>query len=178
MSSTGQGDWAGKILAFFFGLAILVVGLFFVVDRAQAIFTPKQYAAATAVAEAEKAAAEAREAEVQRKSDAVQAERNAVQRKDELTFTLASEAFSNFKRSLRDPRSAQFRDVWAVKGQLGGTEIIAACGVVNAQNAFGGYVGDTPFLAAGSYIYTPDHPSFADRFQTICLDGVKVMKLN
>lgn len=86
-------------------------------------------------------------------------------------------AFANFKASLRDPEAARFRDVWAVRGQLRGVEIVAACGVVNAPNAFGAYVGETPFMAAASQIYTPDHPSFAGLFQEICLDGEKVMEL-
>jgi hypothetical protein len=177
MPTARRGDWAGKILGFFFGATILVVVSIFVIDRATAILTPKQYAASKAMENAEAAAASAQQAEVQRKADAAQAKRDEAQRKEELVFNLASDAFSNFKSSLRDPRGAQFRDVWAVRGQLNGTEIIAACGVVNAQNAFGGYTGETPFMAAGSFIYTPDHPSFEARFQTICLDGKKVMKL-
>ncbi len=177
MPSAGQGDWAGKILAFFFGGTILMAGLFFVTDRLQATLAPKQYAEAQAAAESGRAAAKERQAEVDRIAAAEQAERDAAQKREELAFTLASDALSNFKMSLRDPESARFRDVWAVRGQLNGVEIVAACGVVNATNGFGGYSGETPFMAAASRTYTPDHPSFAGLFQTICLDGEKVMKL-
>lgn len=167
-------DWAGKILAFFFGGALLMTVLFFAIDRATAVLTPNRYAAARAAEEAE----EVRQAEAQRKTEAEQDKRDEVQRKEELAYNLAADAFANFKMSLRDPQAARFRDVWAVRGQLNGVEIVAACGVVNAPNAFGAYVGETPFMAAASRIYTPDHPSFAGFFQTICLDGQKFMKLD
>ena len=177
MSTASQNDWAGKILGFFFGIGLLMMGTFFVLDRAAAILTPKQYAAARAAEEAEQAAAEARQAEVQRVADAEQAKRDEAQRKEEVTYLAASESFENFKMTLRDPQAARFRDVWAVRAKVRGFDVVAACGVVNAPNALGAYVGDTPFIAAASYIFTPDHPSFADRFQSICLDGEKVMKL-
>lgn len=171
-------DWAGKILGFFFGAALLMTVVVFAFDRAAAILTPNQYAAARAAEEAEEAAARARQAEVQRKADAEQAERDEAQRKEEVIYLAASESFENFKASLRDPQAARYRDVWAVRSKLNGHDVIAACGVVNATNAFGAYVGDTPFIAAASYIFTPEHPSFADRFQSICLDGEKVMELH
>lgn len=177
MQSAGQSDWVGKILGFFFGATILVVALFFLIDRGQAILAPKQHAAAKTARAAEEAAADAQQAEARRKTIAAQAERDAAQRQEALAYELASSAFANFKRSLRDPAGARFRDVWAVRSDLNGTDIIAACGVVNAPNAFGGYVGDTPFIAAASRIYTPDHPSFAGLFQTACLEGEKVMQL-
>lgn len=178
MSAASQNDWAGKILGFFFGAGLLMMGTFFVLDRAAAILTPKQYAAARAAEQAERDSVAAREAEVRRKADAEQAKRDEAQRREELVYNLASGAFENFKRSLRDPQAARFRDVWAVRGQLRGTEIIAACGVVNAPNAFGAYVGETPFMAAASQIYTPEHPSFAGLFQEICLNGEKLMELH
>ena len=173
-----SNDWAGRILAFFFGAALLTTAVFVAVDKLAATLTPNQYAAARAAEKAEEAAAQARQAEVQRKTDAEQARRDEIQKKEELAFILASNALANFKSSLRDPQAARFRDVWAVRGQLRGVEIVAACGVVNAPNAFGAYVGETPFMAAASQIYTPDHPSFAGLFQEICLDGEKVMQLH
>ena len=178
MQSSGQTDWAGKILGFFFGMTILMGGTMFLLDRCQATFTPNQYAAEKAQRAAEERAVATRAAEQQEITNAAQAVRDEAQRKEALTYELASSALQNFKSSLRDPSGARFRDVWAVKGQLNGTEIVAACGVVNAPNAFGGYVGETPFMAAASLIYTPDHPSFAGLFKTICLDGEKMMKLN
>ena len=76
MSTASQNDWAGKILAFFFGAGLLMMGTFFVLDRAAAILTPKQYAAARVAEQAERDAVAAREAEVKRKADAEQAKRD------------------------------------------------------------------------------------------------------
>lgn len=177
MSTAGQTDWAGKILGFFFGTALLMMSLFFVMDRAAAIFTPNQYAAAKAADQAEQAAAGVRQVEAQQAANAEQARRNEAQQKEQVTYLAASESLENFKASLRDPQAARFRDVWAVRGKVRGFDVVAACGVVNAPNSFGAYIGDTPFIAAASYMYTPEHPSFANLFQSICLDGEKVMKL-
>ena len=44
-------------------------------------------------------------------------------------------------RVLKDPESAQFRNLRLSSGEGGE----ALCGEVNAKNAFGGYVGFTPF---------------------------------
>lgn len=46
---------------------------------------------------------------------------------------------------LRDPSSAQFRDVFVGYGM--GTPIV--CGHVNSKNAFGGYVGYQRFISGG-----------------------------
>lgn len=47
---------------------------------------------------------------------------------------------------MKDPESAQFRDVAHYKS---GT-IDVLCGSINAKNSFGGYVGFTPFLVMGN----------------------------
>lgn len=49
-------------------------------------------------------------------------------------------------RELRDPESAQYRDIYGVQTQ-NGTRVV--CGMVNAKNAYGGYVGFMPFSVAG-----------------------------
>lgn len=175
--AANQGDWAGKILGFFFGSTLVVVGLIFLVDRAQAILTPTQYAEAKVERAAADAAAEAHQAKVDAAEALARTRRDESERKEALAFELASKALVTFQSSLRDPDAARFNDVWAVRGELGGTEIIAACGVVNATNGLGGYVGDTPFMAAASRSYTPEHPSFAGLFRDICLEGEKVTKL-
>ncbi|MER9833399.1 hypothetical protein NKJ28_00280 [Mesorhizobium sp. M0145] len=46
------------------------------------------------------------------------------------------------KESLKDPDSAKFKGLLAIK-QVEGADI--ACGLVNAKNSFGGYGGFTPF---------------------------------
>lgn len=47
------------------------------------------------------------------------------------------------RNRLKDPASAQFRDVRLVEFSFG--QVV--CGEVNAKNAFGGYVGFTPFVS-------------------------------
>lgn len=59
-----------------------------------------------------------------------------------------AEAKERVAREMRDPESAQFRDIKVLPGKEG--PII--CGQVNAKNAYGGYVGFNPFLVAGSSV--------------------------
>ena len=54
------------------------------------------------------------------------------------------------KRSLKDPTSAIFGPIYAVKNvenssQGSDENMIYVCGTVNAKNSFGGYNGQTPF---------------------------------
>lgn len=51
---------------------------------------------------------------------------------------------------LRDPASAQFREVKVVKQQDGSE---AVCGEVNGKNAYGGYVGFQGFVVHGSEVH-------------------------
>jgi hypothetical protein len=55
---------------------------------------------------------------------------------------------------LRDPESARFRDVRR------NTEKGAVCGYVNANNGYGGYVGEAPFIVYYSAIF--HHLQIAD----------------
>jgi hypothetical protein len=48
------------------------------------------------------------------------------------------------RRSLKDPDSAQFGNIWFVPNPYGSGQV--ACGFVNARNFFGGYVGFQTFL--------------------------------
>ncbi len=48
------------------------------------------------------------------------------------------------RRSLKDPTSALFSGVPRASEKEPG--IVYVCGVVNAKNSFGGYVGDRPYL--------------------------------
>lgn len=50
-------------------------------------------------------------------------------------------ATEHVRTTLKDPRSAEFRRVYAF--QLFDSDVV--CGEVNAKNAMGGYVGFTPF---------------------------------
>lgn len=63
------------------------------------------------------------------------------------TDQLISDAKAAIIQKLKDPASASFRDVVYVPTAqgTGGT----VCGEVNAKNAYGGYVGFTPFFVVG-----------------------------
>jgi hypothetical protein len=54
---------------------------------------------------------------------------------------------SDLRNGLKDPDSARFGVMNAVK-QKDGT--ISICGWVNAKNSYGGYTGETPFIAVYS----------------------------
>lgn len=76
---------------------------------------------------------------------------------DAEAYAAARSAIDAVRYSLADPDSALFKDVWAVRGQISDApETVFACGTVNAKNAYGGYVGCTPFVAVGSN--SPDAP--------------------
>lgn len=55
---------------------------------------------------------------------------------------LISEAKTEVEKDLRDPMSAQYRNVRVLPGQM-----TVVCGEVNAKNAYGGYVGFRRFLS-------------------------------
>jgi hypothetical protein len=57
------------------------------------------------------------------------------------------------KRSLKDPMSAMFGEIFAAKGS---DNSINVCGYVNAKNSFGGYTGDKIFY--GLLIVEPGKP--------------------
>lgn len=54
------------------------------------------------------------------------------------------------RATLKDPDSAKFGDIRAGVSGTGSTNV---CGLVNAKNSFGGYVGQQPFTAT---LTTPD----------------------
>lgn len=60
-------------------------------------------------------------------------------------------AESTVKEGLKDPGSAQFKDVVVKTNSLGET---AVCGQYNARNSFGGYVGFQPFGVVSSVVTT------------------------
>jgi hypothetical protein len=60
-------------------------------------------------------------------------------------------AESAVKEGLKDPGSAQFKNVVVKTNSLGET---AVCGEYNARNSFGGYVGFQPFGVVGSVVAT------------------------
>lgn len=48
---------------------------------------------------------------------------------------------------LKDPKSAEFKDVYFLQGTDG---VPMTCGLVNAKNSFGGYTGFKHFVSAGT----------------------------
>lgn len=76
------------------------------------------------------------------------------------------------RQELKDPQSATFKMLPINEDGAPGTY----CGMVNAKNSFGGYVGDTPFMATvtrragevvSSFAMLPDSSQFG---RTILLD--------
>lgn len=55
-----------------------------------------------------------------------------------------------FKKTLKDPDSAQFRNI-VVRKSSDGKGIFGVCGEINAKNSYGGYVGFRPFYFSGNY---------------------------
>lgn len=49
-------------------------------------------------------------------------------------------------RGLKDPASAQFRDLYVSRSSTDG---LTLCGEVNAKNSYGGYVGFNRFFSSG-----------------------------
>lgn len=60
----------------------------------------------------------------------------------------AEEARNAVKAILKDPESAQFRNLYtkSIGGKLVGSVVV--CGEVNAKNSYGGYIGFTRFYQA------------------------------
>jgi len=73
--------------------------------------------------------------------------RQAIASGTKAPLTIAA-AKSSVTESLRDPESARFRDVRR------NTANGAVCGYVNAKNAYGGYVGESPFIYYHSSKYS------------------------
>ncbi|HGM7348091.1 TPA: hypothetical protein ACKP7M_002499 [Stenotrophomonas maltophilia] len=67
---------------------------------------------------------------------------------------------------LKDPDSAQFRDVRANYTEEFG---VAACGRVNAKNEFGGYAGFRRFVSSGKSVILEGRDNIADAWSGACL---------
>lgn len=87
--------------------------------------------------------------------------------------TRISDAEAAVSAQLRDPDSAQFRDVRLVDQGRDGS---AVCGQVNGRNGFGGYSGYEPFYVwQGTARIAPSDPEgamdFARSYTAICVEG-------
>ncbi|MCA0405307.1 MAG: hypothetical protein LCH39_04055 [Proteobacteria bacterium] len=75
----------------------------------------------------------------------VSVQANAQSQDEEIALT--EKAKDLVSRSLKDPSSAQFRDVYLMPKPKGGK---CVCGWVNSKNSFGGYVGFRRFISDGT----------------------------
>lgn len=78
----------------------------------------------------------------------------------------AGEAKAAVAAAMRDPSSAEFRDIRETAA--------ATCGEVNGTNAYGGYAGFTPFVyQGGTVLFEPKEPIAPDtESQTAYLNAV------
>jgi hypothetical protein len=70
------------------------------------------------------------------------------------------------RRELKDPDSAQFKDVRANYTE---EFVVAACGLVNAKSEFGGYTGFRRFVSSGKSVILEGQDNVADAWVGACL---------
>ncbi|WP_252108847.1 MULTISPECIES: hypothetical protein [unclassified Halomonas] len=92
----------------------------------------------------------------------------------EVEESLEIRAINAVSRDLKDPSSAQFRDIFGVQ-QLRGGDRVTVCGSVNAKNAYGGYVGYKPFSYTDGSVFIAGQPGSieSDLVKLACVDGVQ-----
>lgn len=80
-----------------------------------------------------------------------------------------------FKKSLKDPDSAQFRNVlYFEKTGSSGKPNKNVCGEINAKNSYGGYVGFQPFYFSngwGEVMTEKNKGLFVMMFDVVCKEG-------
>lgn len=71
---------------------------------------------------------------------------------------------------LKDPDSAQFKNVYFNKAIIDGKPTPMVCGEVNSKNGFGAYTGYQGFIASGSSFafLESEAADFADSWNTFC----------
>ena len=70
------------------------------------------------------------------------------------------------RASLKDPDSAQFKDVYANYTE---EFQVVACGRVNSKNEFGGYTGSRRFVSGGKSVILEGLDNVADAWAGACL---------
>lgn len=88
-----------------------------------------------------------RERNIREAAEAATAARQAIREKRIRPYTIA-EAQEAIRRVMRNPEGVRFRLVRS-NAATG-----AVCGVLNAQNAYGAYVGESPFIYYYSHRYS------------------------
>lgn len=124
-------------------------------------------------AEAE-AAEQRRLAEEQAEKERRESERLArvrAEAEEAAAYAAARSSLDHIRNSLRDPYSVQFRNVWVMRITYGTANATAVCGLFNARNGFGAYVGERPFVAVGRLAWQPGDQRFEEFFQQFCQHG-------
>ena len=99
---------------------------------------------------------------------AIQREKKEAEDKELDRHSRIAAAKDAVKERLREPKSAEFRNVNVVRYQ---EKINVVCGEVNAKNGFGGMTGFQPFLSLGSASMTwlsLDSKEFAESWNKYC----------
>ena len=88
-------------------------------------------------------------------------------RQAESAQTIVDQARAAVLSSLRDPNSAEFRNVYANAKNI-------VCGTVNAKNAFGGYAGFSAFWydpkTGEAFLYDPDQDGAGKAYDALIFD--------
>jgi hypothetical protein len=78
------------------------------------------------------------------------------------TIVAAKRAVTN---SLKDPESAEFKNVYANYTDGYG---VVACGYVNAKNSFGGYTGYKAFVSSGQSVIMEGQDDIKSAWAAAC----------
>lgn len=91
------------------------------------------------------------------------------EKKAEQVRRFGAQTIANAKRALRaelkDPESAQFKDVYANYTE---EYDVVACGRVNAKNGFGGYTGFKRFVSSGKSVILEGRDNIAQAWREAC----------
>jgi hypothetical protein len=74
--------------------------------------------------------------------------RGSTFKKVQLTANQVAKVKQRVGDQLKDPYSARYHSIQGVAIKTGSNETTVVCGLVNAKNAFGGYVGKRPFIGS------------------------------
>lgn len=86
--------------------------------------------------------------EAEKKLDEIKAlQKKAAQDAKNKEFTLIGIGKNAVRSRLKDPKSAEFKNIYVFVGK---NNVPVICGQVNSKNSFGAYVGFQRFVTAGS----------------------------
>lgn len=146
-------------------LLVVLVGLAWIGSKLVPSTAPTAQVVAQAPASSAAAPAQASEATTEPDGPLSAAEKKAQQERwfGARTIVAAERAVRN---ELKDPDSAQFRDVRANYTEEFG---VVACGRVNAKNDLGGYTGFRRFISSGQSVILEGRDNVAEAWMEACL---------